>query len=117
MLKGIIIFVSFLLVPTILAQRSGGSARNFENRCTICHGGNGTGTDRAPSILSFFGSHSDSEIAALIRKGRIEKGMPAFPFTDDEMKLLLVHVRGLGAGEIKAEAERVFFRGGRSLLQ
>jgi alcohol dehydrogenase (cytochrome c) len=117
MLKGIIIFVSFLLVPAILAQRSGGSARNFENRCSICHGGNGTGTDRAPSILSFFGSHSDSEIADLIRKGRIEKGMPAFPFTDDEMKLLLAHVHGLAAGEIKAEAERVFFRGGRSLLQ
>ena len=43
--------------------------------------------------------------------------MPAFPFTDEEMKLLLAHVHGLAAGEIKAEAERVFFRGGRSLLQ
>ena len=110
MRKGIFVLVSVLLAPAILAQRSAGSARNFENRCTICHGGNGTGTDRAPSILGFFGSHSDSEIADLIRKGRIEKGMPAFPFTDDEMKLLLAHVHGLAAGEMKAEAERVFFR-------
>ena len=111
MLKGVILFVPFMLTPAILAQRSGGSARSFENRCTICHGGNGAGTDRAPSILSFSGSHSDSEISDLIRKGRIEKGMPAFPFTDDEMKMLLAHVRGLAAGEIKAEAGREFFRG------
>ncbi|HYL34605.1 MAG TPA: PQQ-binding-like beta-propeller repeat protein [Bryobacteraceae bacterium] len=90
--------------------------RNFENRCTICHGGDGAGTDRAPSILSFFVSHIDSEIADFVRKGRIEKGMPAFPFTDNEMKSLIAYVRGLVAGEIKVEAEQGGSRG-RGLLE
>ncbi len=117
MLKAIFAAVSLLLAPAIMAQPSGGATRNFENRCTICHGGDGSGTDRAPSILGFFESHNDREIADLIRTGRVEKGMPAFPFTNEEMKTLLGHVHGLAAGEIKAEAARTFFRTGRSLLE
>ena len=95
------VFILVVLSPAILAQQTGRSLRNFENRCTICHGGDGAGTDRAPSILSFFGSRTDGEITDFIRKGRIDKGMPAFPFTDEEMKQLIAHVRGLLAGEIK----------------
>ncbi len=74
--------------------------RTFANRCRICHGGDGNGTDRAPSILGFVASHSDAEIAALVRTGRLDKGMPHFDFTDDEMKALLAHLRGLVAGTV-----------------
>jgi alcohol dehydrogenase (cytochrome c) len=94
--------LAIALAQAIFGQARPGSVRNFENRCTICHGGDANGSDRAPSILSFFGSHSDVEIAELIRKGRIEKGMPAFPFSDDEMGRLLAYVHGLAAGDIKA---------------
>ncbi len=74
--------------------------RTFANRCRICHGSDGNGTDRAPALLGFVGSHSDAEIATLVRTGRLDKGMPRFDFTDDEMKTLLAHLRGLVSGAV-----------------
>ncbi len=82
------------------AQQPGAPARSFANRCTICHGGTGNGTDRAPAILNFVSSHSDVEIAALVRTGRLDRGMPRFDFTDDEMKVLVAHLRGLLSGAV-----------------
>jgi len=93
---------AFLMMGAALAQQPGVSARTFANRCTICHGGDGNGTDRAPAILGFVGSHSDAEIAALVRTGRLDKGMPRFEFSDDEMKALAAHLRGLVSGDILA---------------
>jgi cytochrome c553 len=86
------------------AQQPSGSARSFANRCTICHGGDGNGSDRAPAILSFVGSHSDAELATLVRTGRLDKGMPHFDFSDDEMNVLVAHLRGLASGTIAAAA-------------
>jgi alcohol dehydrogenase (cytochrome c) len=83
------------------AQQAPNSTRSFTSRCTICHGGDGNGTDRAPAILSFVGSHSDAEIAALVRSGRLDKGMPRFDFTADEMTALVAYVRGLASGTIQ----------------
>jgi alcohol dehydrogenase (cytochrome c) len=82
----------------LLAQPRGGPTRTFANRCTICHGGDGTGTDRAPAILTFVAAHSDSELAVLVRTGRLDKGMPRFDFTSDEMEALLAHLRNLVSG-------------------
>lgn len=89
-----------VIAPAAFGQRAVNSARNFENRCSICHGGDGSGSDRAPSILPFFGSRSNEEIAAFVRQGRVEKGMPAFPFTDEEMTRLISYVNGLAAGDV-----------------
>ncbi len=102
---------------SLFAQRPAAPVRNFENRCSICHGGDAAGTDRAPSILGFFGSHDDKEVAEFVRQGRIEKGMPAFPFTDEEMKQLAGYVRGLIAGAIQVEQARVIGRGRAGLLE
>src|SRR5438270_328887 len=74
--------------------------RSFSSHCAICHGGDAGGSDRAPAILGFVGSHSDAEIAALVHAGRLEKGMPKFDFTDAEMAALVKHLRGLRSGEI-----------------
>jgi alcohol dehydrogenase (cytochrome c) len=83
------------------AQQTPATARSFASRCAICHGGDANGTDRAPAILGFVGSHSDAEIAALVRTGRPDKGMPRFDFTDDEMTALLTHLKGLAAGTVQ----------------
>jgi alcohol dehydrogenase (cytochrome c) len=100
------VFNRFLLVlPTAVAifgQVPSNSPRTFENRCSICHGGDANGSDRAPSILPFFASHSEDEISALIRQGRIEKGMPAFPFDNAEITALIAQVHGLAAGKVQA---------------
>ncbi len=99
--------IGLLLVGagTLLAQQPGGSARTFANRCTICHGGDGNGTDRAPAILTFVAAHSDAELATLVRTGRLERGMPRFDFNGDEMGALLAHLRSLVSGTAQAAAE------------
>ena len=78
--------------------QSGAPAGNLVDRCTICHGGDGNGTDRAPGILRFVSSRSDAEIATLVRTGRVDSGMPSFQFSDSEMTALVAHLRGLVSG-------------------
>ena len=74
--------------------------KSFETRCTVCHGGDGNGSERAPSILNFIASNPDSQIAALIRKGF--KAMPPHDIADSEMKDLVAFLHTLrpirGAG-------------------
>ena len=95
----------FLLTPPLAAQRT------FATHCTICHGGDANGTDRAPGIIPFVTSHSDDEIAVLVHNGRPDRGMPRFDFNDAEMKALTGHLRGLASGAISAAAGPA--RGGR----
>jgi alcohol dehydrogenase (cytochrome c) len=101
----------FLLTPWLLAQPQGSPTRTFGTHCTICHGGDAKGTDRAIGILPFVVSHSDGELSALVRNGRPDRGMPKFNFNDSEMKGLIGHLRGLASGAIGAAA--LPGRGGR----
>jgi alcohol dehydrogenase (cytochrome c) len=101
----------FLLMPWLPAQPPARSPRTFATHCTICHGGDANGTDRAVGILPFLTSHSDGELADLVRNGRLDRGMPKFDFNDAEMKVLTEHLRGLASGAIAAAARPG--RGGR----
>ena len=67
--------------------------KSFDTRCTVCHGGDGNGSERAPGILNFVASNPDSQIAGLIRKGF--KAMPSHDIADSEMKDLLTYVHTL----------------------
>jgi alcohol dehydrogenase (cytochrome c) len=106
------LFCLFLLTPSLISQPQGRPARTFGTHCTICHGGDASGTDRAPNILPFVTSHSDAELSALVHTGRLDKGMPNFDFTDPEMKVLIGYLRGLASGATSAAAGLA--RGGRS---
>src|SRR2546421_676326 len=68
-------------------------ARSFATRCSVCHGGNGTGNERAPGILRFVSSSSDEQIAALIRK--VVNAMPPHVVADGEMKELVAYLHTL----------------------
>src|ERR1700761_322296 len=94
-----LLFISFTAVS---AQEPG--AAIFENRCSLCHGGDGSGGGRAPSLLGFVRYHTDAELTALIHDGRIEKGMPGFDLPLDNMHPLLLHLRSL-AGSNPAMAQ------------
>src|SRR5208283_323075 len=94
--------VVLFIIGTARAQQPAAPVRTFGNRCTICHGTDGNGSDRAPALLGFAASHSDAEIATLVRTGRPDKGMPAFDFSDNEMKALIAHLRGLVSGDVAA---------------
>ena len=69
----------------------------YEERCVLCHAGDGGGTDRAPSIQAFVEQHSAEQIAALVRNGVPAKGMPAFDLPKAELAALVAHVRTLKA--------------------
>jgi alcohol dehydrogenase (cytochrome c) len=104
-------FCLFLLTPLSLAQPQARPARTFATHCTICHGGDANGTDRAIGILPFVASHSDQEISALVRSGRLDRGMPKFDFNDSEMKVLTGRLRDLASAATGAAAGPA--RGGR----
>ena len=68
-------------------------AGSFATRCSGCHGGEGTGSDRGPAILAFIAVTRDDQIAALIRKGL--NAMPAHAIPDSEMNELLAFLHTL----------------------
>ena len=92
-------------------------AKSFETRCAVCHGGDGNGSERAPSLLNFVASNPDSQTAALIRKGF--KGMPPHDIADQEMKELVAFVHTLrpirGAGQRPSRRATAELRDGRVL--
>ena len=64
-----------------------------------CHGGDGRGGEFGPAISTRLGSHSDRELAALIRQGLPGKGMPGVAVPDTAMRRLLAFVRTLRSSE------------------
>src|SRR5258708_11189655 len=46
--------------------------RQFKQTCSLCHGSDGRGTDRAPTMVNsaHIQSLSDSDMATVIRKGK-----------------------------------------------
>lgn len=78
---------------------------SFASRCVLCHAGDGKGTNRAPSILDYLGSHSRTEIAALIQAGVPDKGMPAFDLPDAELRGLVSYLDVLGSRSVEPRAD------------
>jgi len=105
-------FILLAVAPILSAQQPSRAPRTFESHCTICHGADANGTDRAPAIIPFITAHSDDELAAVVHSGRPDRGMPRFEFDDAEMKVLASHLRGLASGSISVAAGRGG-RGGR----
>jgi len=70
--------------------------KNFVARCGFCHGSNANGGESGPdlvrSVLALDDEGGD-KIGSVIRSGRPEKGMPAFPLTDDQIKDVAAFLR------------------------
>ena len=111
------------------AQDVGGTQRGrqsqeappqFVHTCSLCHGSDGKGTDRAPTMVN--SAHlqglSDSDIAVIITRGKGR--MPAFPLPPDTVDVLVRFIRTLNTtssaasvpGDAKA-GEQIFFGGGQ----
>jgi alcohol dehydrogenase (cytochrome c) len=78
-----------------LAQTPDPGRRSFETRCARCHGGDATGGESGPNIVSQIGGRSDTDLAGFLRAGRPANGMPAFDLTAQEMAPLIAYVRTL----------------------
>src|SRR6185503_11208199 len=90
--------------------------KQFVQTCTLCHGGDARGTDRAPSLVNNADLRSmpDSAISDVIRKGK--GGMPAFLLSPAEIETLTRYVRSLNATNLETTAagnakagESIFF--------
>jgi cytochrome c oxidase cbb3-type subunit 3 len=70
--------------------------KTFVARCGFCHGSNGNGGESGPdlvrSVLALDDEGGD-KIGPVIRSGRPDKGMPAFPLTDDQVKDVAAFLR------------------------
>jgi len=82
-------------------------ARQYREACGFCHGPDGTGARGPDLVRSKLVAHdvNGNLIGDVIRKGRPDKGMPALPLGDDEVKAIaaFLHERfraGLESGEL-----------------
>jgi mono/diheme cytochrome c family protein len=93
--------------PNPLADRTdvlAGARKLYGHRCNTCHGDDGGGTDRAPSLLSSeVQTQTDGALFWKITSGNTHAGMPAFSFLPEAQRWQLVlHLRHLAAEGIRA---------------
>ena len=69
--------------------------QQYETRCSRCHGGDATGGESGPNIITQIDERSIAELAAFLRTGRPSSGMPAFDLPAQEMTALTAYVRSL----------------------
>ena len=70
--------------------------RDYETRCSSCHGLDGRGGERAPNISTdpAVMTLPDGDIFKIIRNGLLSKGMPAFGYLGDaQIKLMVSFLR------------------------
>ena len=109
-------FILLLATFTLAAQDQTAGQRAYDSRCGRCHGGDGRGSDMAPSIFRGLGSRDDAQLTALIRTG-IPGKMPGTRVGDDELKGLMNYARMLRmrARERPVVREAVTLTDGRTL--
>ncbi|HWB85490.1 MAG TPA: PQQ-binding-like beta-propeller repeat protein [Bryobacteraceae bacterium] len=93
MKKHLLLLLAITFAAHAQSNNMGAGARSFAIRCSVCHGGDGNGNERAPAIIGFVASNSDDQIAALIRKG--VGAMPPHTIADAEMKPLVAFLHTL----------------------
>lgn len=77
----------------------------YQANCSFCHGGNAKGGESGPDLLrSVVVLHDENGngIAPILHGSRVEKGMPKFPFTDEQ----IADVAAFLHQRVKAAAER-----------
>ena len=84
-----------VLAASAHAQNLDGGRRQFESRCSRCHGADATGGESGPGIVTQIAARSDTQLAGFIRQGSPAKGMPAFTLSDEEMSQLVPFLRSL----------------------
>jgi alcohol dehydrogenase (cytochrome c) len=113
--------VSVLIFAAALLPAQTGRPE-FEARCAACHGADGAGGERGPSITGSRGARrrSEADWRELIRRGIPQGGMPGFDLPDAEMGRLVTFVRSLVSPAIEnpaagdeAAGEKFFWGAGR----
>src|SRR5664279_3936688 len=102
-------------------QQAPAAPVQFTRTCSLCHGGDGLGTDRAPTLVNSprLRMMSDRDISDIIQKGKGK--MPAFPLAPADLAVMMRYMRSLNPnaaaettvpGDAKA-GESIFFGDGQ----
>jgi mono/diheme cytochrome c family protein len=89
---------SVLPAAAVFAQTPNPGRTEFEGRCSVCHGADGTGGEPGPAIVNRLTRFNDAELAKLIRNGLPARGMPGSPLTDPQLNSLVMHLRTFQRG-------------------
>jgi len=84
-----------LLSSPLGAQEAESGRRHYETLCSRCHGGDGNGGEIGPAIVHQLATHTDAELATLVREGLPRSGMPGFLLPDDDIGALISFLREL----------------------
>jgi alcohol dehydrogenase (cytochrome c) len=79
----------------LLAQTPRPGKQVFDTRCAMCHGDDANGGEFAPGILTSIATRTDSDIAAVVRDGLPNRGMPAVQLTHQSLTDLVAYLRTL----------------------
>ncbi|HEY3938566.1 MAG TPA: PQQ-binding-like beta-propeller repeat protein, partial [Bryobacteraceae bacterium] len=91
-------FLLCLFAATLFGQNvdTGSGHRQFDNTCSVCHGGDGMGGELGPAIVRRLQKLDDQQIKTVIHHGLPDRGMPAFPnLTEQELNNLVRFLRTL----------------------
>ncbi len=106
------------------AQTRDAGKRQYEERCTGCHGADGSGGGHGPAIVGLAQPRAASESAVrdVILKGIADRGMPAFQVSAGEASALAAYVISLRTGPAAAACRAAVTRPrrcrrGRALLR
>ena len=88
------VFCAALSTGAALAQSPEAGRREYERRCSRCHGGDGNGGEHAPGIVTRLALRRDDEgwrhwCATVCRAA----GMPGFPIPDEALRALVAFLR------------------------
>src|SRR5436305_2191796 len=88
--------IFFACVVTSCAGQTLNTGRQqYETRCSRCHGGDATGGESGPNIVSGIDARADADLAGFLRIGRPAVGMPAFDLPAPDMSALVAYLRVL----------------------
>jgi mono/diheme cytochrome c family protein len=72
-------------------EAAAGGKKLFHQRCSVCHGEDGTGTHRGPNLTTRrVLQQSDGELFWKISSGNTRSGMPSFSFLPELQRWQLV---------------------------
>jgi len=91
----VVLFTLLLLPLAALAQTTDQGRAYFDLNCGRCHGGDARGGEYGPSIVPGISRRTDDELAAFLRVGNPQRGMPPVVLPDDDLYILVGYLRAL----------------------
>src|SRR3978361_526734 len=90
-----LLITSVCATGILFAQDTAAGRKQFESRCSACHGADGTGGELGPPIVGRRQAIAEEDSTSLLREGIPDKGMPGFKLTPEENTQIITFLRTL----------------------